>query len=346
MIASAALVLAWLGAEEPPPAWRYAAHWNVQVAFEAPVKLSGCFVGDVDPRHRGNEIVAVGADGSVYVTHRGERGFATERACQVAGEGIQCLVADVDPDHEGAEIVLVGMAEGEERADAEGAVTLVRFTGDGFAASRIATREKLVHGLCLSRGRLVVVGYDRTILHLEKRGDEWLARELARLPGPGKTCSDTPRGIVVACSDGSLVRIDESGATPEAILLEKRETGRSRLGAAGERLLVADDDGTLTLFEGEHARRIYRARDRARGAGLADFDPASEGLEVITAGYDRDVVVIRTIDGEPAVEVIFSDTDRFHHVASGQLDDDAAAEAAIAGFSGRLLVVDRRAASE
>jgi len=97
----ALLLLPLAACGEKPPA--EVAGWEATIAFQADTKLGGCDVGDLDPRHAGNEIAAVAVDGRVYVVRRGDDGWVTETAATLPGEGIQCAIGDVDPDHAGSE---------------------------------------------------------------------------------------------------------------------------------------------------------------------------------------------------------------------------------------------------
>ena len=79
---------------------------------------------------------------------------------------------------------------------------------------------------------------------------------------------------------------------------------------------------------------------KARGAVLVDLDPSTPELEAITAGYDNRIVALRPNGSEWTASVVLVDTDKFHHVASGQFDTDPALEAIACGFTGRIYRID------
>ena len=104
---------------------------------------------------------------------------------------------------------------------------------------------------------------------------------------------------------------------------------------------VCDDDGELSLYvNGQRTSLLTGSGLRQRGAVIADLDPSRPGEEIATAGYDRLIRVF--LPRGPGFETIapYRDPERFHHLASGQLDEDAPVEIVGASFSGNLVIVE------
>ncbi|MBI4881993.1 MAG: hypothetical protein HY812_20390 [Planctomycetes bacterium] len=315
-------------------------HWRSEVLFQAPVKLSGCAIGDVDPALPGAEVAAVGGNGGVFVVGRGAEGWTGQEAFLATGEMIQCAIGEVLPDVPGLEIVAVGKAAGAEREPGDGAAFLVSRTEEGWRGERIHGSARLVHGVCIHEGRVYVTGYDQRFVRLAFDGTSWTEEELASLPGPGKNCIPMGDAFVIACSNGSLVRLRAHDGAWQAETIDQREKGRGRVGTDGKRLVVSDDDGVFSLIEDGRRTELLHGSLRQRGAVLADLVPERAGLEMATAGYDRTVRVFWTAGEGFETVAPYTDTERFHHLAVGNLDDDPALELAACSFSGRVVLVE------
>ena len=85
-----------------------------EVAFEAGEKLGGCAAGEVLRERAGDELVAVGVSGSVYLVREERSGWRGERIGAASGEAIQVAVGDLDPAYPGDEVLAVGMLAGDE----------------------------------------------------------------------------------------------------------------------------------------------------------------------------------------------------------------------------------------
>lgn len=314
------------------------ASWRAVTVFQAPDKLGGCAIGDADPSRPGNEIVSVCRTGEVFLTWREGEGWRSEPIARLPGEAIQVGIGDADPALPGEEIVAVGVVEGGEDDGGRGAATLIFRQGAQWKVERIFEDQALLHAVCFVPGGVFVGGYSLKG-HLLKKGEAgWEARLLAALPGAAKNAIAASGGIVVACKDGSLVRIErESG---KSSLIHRHEAGRSRLGGMAEQIIVANDDGTLHLVIATEASVIYREANKLRGAVLEDLDPDRPGLEAATAGYEKKLSILYRNNGWEAVEV-YRDTDRFHHLASGRLPGVPGIALAACGYSGRLVVAFR-----
>ncbi len=317
-------------------------HWRAEVLVRAHTKLSGCAIGDVDPDAPGSEVVAVGGDGSVIVARRAGAGWTVSTVFQATGELIQVAVADLDPSTPGLEILAAGKLRGAEREKGAGAVYLVSRSGAEWSGRIILETEALAHGVCARTSEAIVTGYDWKLHRFRWNGAAMDHAVLAELPAPGKNCLWTDTSIVIACSSGALL---EGTGGPDAALrlrtIDQRENGRGRLGTDGRRVVVSDDDGTLTLVDGE-ARTVLLSGSglRQRGAVIADLDPGRPGHEIATAGYDRCIRVFLPSSGGYTTVIPYKDPERFHHLAVGQMDDDAPLEIVGASFSGNLILVE------
>lgn len=122
-------------------------------------------------------------------------------------------------------------------------------------------------------------------------------------------------------------------------MLDEAGASQARMGTADGRLVSCRNDGVLALTEGGATRELYREDDRLRGAVLADLDPTRDGLEAATAGYSGNLVVVYLDGAEPAHEVVFTDTDKYHHLARGDVDGDGRDELVGCGYSGVVTLV-------
>ena len=319
--------------------------WTTEIVLRAPDKLGSCAVGDLDARAAGAEIAAVSRDGSFLVARRGAQGWEGEVVFRSEGEMIQCATGDLLPGRPGLELLAVGMRRGPEEDGGPGAAYVVRQEEGRWVGELVHESPALLHAACAHEGAAFVAGYANEVHRLQRTGEGWSAERVATLPGAGKAAVSTPAGVVVACTDGSLVLVARRGAAWEARTIDRRESGRARLGTDGAgAILASDDDGTLSLvrLEGGERRVLHRSTDKLRGAVLADLDPSRPGLEAATAGYSREVVVLHAAEPVWRASVPFVDAERLHHLAAGNLDGDPAAELVACGYSGLLVLLDLR----
>ncbi len=322
------------------------AAWEAVVVLEATAKIGGVAAGDVDPRHPGPEVVAVTAAGEVWVAHRAGEGWTAERAAQMPGEMIQVAVGDADPTRAGLEIVAVGMANGPEDGGGPGAAWLVAWTGDAWTQTLLFEDERLVHGVAVLPGAVVVVGFSTHATRLARAAEGWQARRLAELGAPGKIAIPFGAGVAVGCADGSVWVLDpetEGGARR----LFQAPAGQSRLGTDGERLLCAGDDGRLRLWRpgaGERLDTLHAEERKLRGAVLADLDPATPGLEAATAGYGGRVTLLAPGPGGAfTARTIHTEGEALHHLALAEVDPAGPGPELLAcGFRRRVVLLRRR----
>jgi hypothetical protein len=156
--------------------------------------------------------------------------------------------------------------------------------------------------------------------------------------------------VVFAVTDGSLVMAHQGAENWISFVVHHRDAGRARLGVGDQRLITADDDGTLGILspidvhssaqeKRENYEAIYKSRAKLRGAVLADLVPEHPGLEAATCGYDRKVILCTPSgEGWQAVELC-SDSGGLHHLAAGDLDGTPGEELVTCGYSGKVLVL-------
>ncbi len=324
--------------------------WQATVVLEAPAKLSGCDIGDIDPRRPGNEIAAVGGNGEVYVVHRdGDAGWKHEVVARTQGEPIQCAIGDADPDREGAELVVVGMAAGNEDSGGAGAAHIIWWDGYGWKRKLLFEDSALIHGVCIGEldaarpgHEILLVGFSGRATLVYREGGAWLTETAGDLGGAGKTAVVYRGGAAVACSAGTVVHVRKTGGRWSSEVLDRADAGQSRIGTDGTRLLVARDDGALGLIDRRVRTDIHKEGHKLRGAVLADLDPASPGIEAATAGYEGRITVLYPEGDAWRAETAFRDTGRFHHLVAGELlAAGQGPELAGCGYSRRLTVVAR-----
>jgi hypothetical protein len=319
------------------------------IAFEVADALGGCAVADVDPGANGREIVVTSRKGVVFVISRGADGaYSSEVVFRSPGEMIQVAAGDADPRRPGDEIVVVGMAEGPEDDAGPGAAHVIYKDGGAWKSAKIFENGALVHGVGIGDAGVFVTGYDRKVHLLRARPDgRFETVSSAALPGNGKAALAVDGGAWIACTDGSLVKatVDPAEGRLEAAVIDRRASGRSRLGTDGPRVIVSDDDGTLSLVDRDGKRtEIFQEGlgEKLRGAVLADLDPASPGLEAATTGYSGRVWILYPRSGAPAgrfePRLLFRDRAGFHHAAAGDLDGRPGDELVVCGLAGRVIV--------
>ena len=322
--------------------------WRSQVLLETGSRLSGVAIGDVLPDAPGNEIVVVGTDHTLRLIWRDGTEWRDEIIARTPGEMIQVDVGEVDANRPGDEIVAVGVTSGgEDDTGAKGAVVYVTQDGDEWTATQVFEDTALLHGVCIRPSGIWVTGYSKKV-HLLGPQDAvpWPAHS-APLPGPGRSIAPTSGGVVVACRDGSVIYIALSGVFgPVPLPRDKRDAGRARIATAGRDVLAADDDGTLTLLttSDDNAHQgvvLHRSTDKLRGAVLADLDPTAPGLEAATAGYDGTIRVFTRVSSQWSEDVVARDTDRFHHLTSGELPGWKGVVLVGVNYSGKVTVAGK-----
>lgn len=312
------------------------------VLAETGVKLGGCAVGDIDPSHPGQEVAAVGEDGSVHVAWREQGIWRSAVVAQFDGEMIQCAIGDADLDSPGLELVVVGMQQGPETDDGPGAAHLVRWADGGWVHEPLLVDDALLHAACVLDGEIFVAGFTERVHRLRRRDDGFQDSIAVDLPGAAKCMIPFAGGIAVACTDGSVVHVTADERGYRGAVLDRRIAGRARLGTDGSSLAVADDDGVLSLVTpGTETVRLHRASEKARGAVLADLDPGSPGVEAATVGYDRRVVLLRRRGSGWDATQLAREADRLHHLVHADVDTAPGDELLTVGFAGDIVMFRR-----
>ncbi len=326
--------------------------WRSEVLLDTGSKLSGVVVADFVPSSTGNELLAVGTDHRWHLCRAGESGWSSEAIAQTPGEMIQIAAGDIWLRGDGtAEAVAVGVAAGnEDDPGAKGAAVLLRRNDDDSAwiTEQIFEDSALLHGVAIVGEHVWVTGYSRRVHRLTRTAEgAWVALT-ADLPGPGRSIAPSALGgsVIVACKDGSLVLVRAEGDTLKVTGLDKRNSGRARVGTAGTTgpgaTVVCDDDGTFTLRGSGESTVLYKADQKLRGAVVADLDPDSPGWEAATAGYDGTMRLFRQGPGGWIGTIVATDSDRFHHLTSGTLAGWTGIVLVGVNYSGRVTVAGRK----
>lgn len=347
-----------------------AAGWSATIAFDAGVKLGGCAVGDLDASNPGNEIAAVAVDGRIFLVHHADGAWHGEVIAKAGGEMIQCAIGDADQAREGNELVVVGMAEGTEGAGGKGAVHLLYRDGDAWKLEPVYEDDELVHGACiadvdpLSKGNeIAVVGFSRRATILAKPHGKWSVLARVPLPGAGKAVVPFAGGLIVANTSQTAALLEprvvkvpntESGGEIDAVrwprsveeeMLFSLETSQARIGVAKHAVVLACDDGSLQLLAPDGPFVIHKESSKLRGAVIGELDPLVEGEEAATAGYGKTMTILyRGADWRRPWKAVtlWRDTDRFHHLAAGELlEQGLGLELVGVGYSGRVIVAAR-----
>lgn len=344
----------------------HGAAWWQETVLEVPTKLGGCAVGDIDPDHPGNEIAVVASDGRVYCIRHGPSGWIHEVVAELPGEPIQCAIGDLDPEHPGDELVTVGVVRGGEGDGAPGVAYLLQKEPGGSWSEPLplmlgGDAGTLLHAVAIGDAdpqhpgnELVLAGFGRELYVLTRQGTSDAQSDLAGdLPGNAKGAAIGMGGVVVACDDGTLLAFHKGEQGWAGRVLETYPDALARVTATDASVLVSANDGILRLHrDGGTTLNLLESPDRLRGAVITDVDPSHPGTEMATAGYDGTIRVLwvetaerpdpsRNLErGEPFVvsRRVGRDSDRFHHLAAGELPGLGTCLVAC-GYSGRVIVV-------
>jgi hypothetical protein len=328
------------------------ATWSVEVVLETRAKLNGCAVGDFDPASRNPEIASVDSTGNIFLTRQsGPRQFPwiSKSIARAGGELIGCAFGDVDPTREGLELVAYGMLRGSEDSANPGAVYLISRGEEGIEIEEIFHDTALIHGGAIGdfdterEGlEIIVTGFSKKVHLLYLEDDMWQPQLLTDLTGAGKSVATYSNSALVACDDGNLMQVVRLGDKWRSLLFDRAESPQTRVATLAGSVLVSRDDGTLNWISDAGKRQIiFESKNKLRGAALGELDPLNEGPEAATAGYGKRLVVLY---GQKRVrawryEVIYTDTDRFHHVLIAEVKGGNKAQEVVAcGHSGRLIV--------
>jgi hypothetical protein len=321
--------------------------WSSCVAADLGEKLGGCVVGDVDPSKAGDEIVVVGESGAIYLISFEDGEWQKEVIANTPGEMVQVVLGDVDPARVGLEIVVVGIAQGREDDGGEGAAHVLFLDEGEWIIKEFHRSPALLHAAWVAEldgtlgAEVFVGGYAEKAVIMDLTDDGWVEIDAGDLPGPAKNATKYRNGVAVACADGSLAYVHPEGDGFAVDVVYVAPAGNSRVASDGlERLLVAQDDGVLSIYRDGKRTEIHRESDKLRGAVLGNLDFSAPAIEAITGGYGRIITMLNETAEGWVSKVIYEDSDRLHHLAAGRLAtlDDGLFLVAC-GFSGRVIVL-------
>jgi hypothetical protein len=329
--------------------WINKGEWSLQIAADVGEKLGGCAIGDVDPDVPGNEIVAVGESGAVYLVAFKNGAWTNEIIGQAPGEMVQCVLGDVDTNLPGLEIVVVGIAEGTEDDGGPGMAHVLFLEKGEWAMRDIYRSPALLHAACVAEldntlgAEVLLAGFSGQVVVMDLTEDGWVEIPAGELPGAAKNAVAYQDGVALACADGSLVLVRSGPDGYATELIGQVPAGNARLATDGEgRLLVARDDGVLDLYTEGVRDEIYRESEKLRGAVLANIDPTQSGLEAVTGGYGKAITVLNQDGDNWDGTRIFEDTDKLHHLTAGYIGALGSSTFLVAcGYSGRIIVLRR-----
>jgi hypothetical protein len=183
---------------------------------------------------------------------------------------------------------------------------------------------------------------------LARTGGKWgVTAELPLPEGVGKNVLVIDDFALIANTSEGLVRFGVPGVA--APLSDTNFLGigapQARLGRGEKDVVVACDDGSLRLATPDGPVVIHQEGQKLRGAVLRDLDPAYPGEEAATVGYEKKLTVLyRGSDPRKpwAPVILWRDTEKFHHLAVGELRADSPGPELVAvGYSGRVIVAER-----
>ena len=285
--------------------------WRGERIYKGEGELIMCAIGDVDPRHAGNEFVGVGmvrgeesleGPGQVVVVRRDNDKWTATQAFQDTHMIHGVAIGDVSARTAGNEIIACSFNH---------RVTLLSFQGDRW------------------HSEVIYVGNDR--MKIAAVADVLPDRDGLE--------------VVVSGSDGHVVVLweDRLGWKHETIYADA--TGQSRVACGTIGVLIGGDGGKITLAQRTNGRWTTEclARDsgKIRGVVIADVDEAIPGEELYACGYSRNVTQLtRDADGFWSSRVIATDARPLHHLVAGDIDPaHPGAELTTCGHSGHLIAL-------
>ena len=292
----------------------YSGKWTPQPTIEDGQWLAPVAMGDLDSALDGLELYTGGQGGRLWqIRPRPSARFDCRVVAAWPGEEIHTLVLDdLDPGHDGAEL-LVFLASGR--------VHVVR------------------SGEASSQGLQV--------------------RQVARLPGRVRQAVVLPRPngqtpwVATVSRAGVAAMVRLSGVELERRVIAKEPMGLGRIACSsapdGKTVLyVSRDDGLILRFAGTRAggferEIVFAGPQGPRGVAVGRFhaDPRRECIAIF--GYSRDVELLtRLKDQRWQRETIFTDVDKGHWLAVGELDGRNGTHELIgSGYGGRVFLLSR-----
>ncbi|MHC4897324.1 MAG: ABC transporter substrate-binding protein [Planctomycetota bacterium] len=289
----------------------YSGKWTPQPTIEDGGWLAPVACGDLDARHAGVELYAGGKGGRLWqLAPRRPAHFDSRIIGEWSGEEIHTLaLGDIDPQQAGNEL-LVFLLSGR------------------------------VHLVTSGETGLVV----RAVQSLPGR-----VRQAVVLPA----ARGTAPWVATVSRVGELILVRLRGTKLECKTVAKESMGLGRIAitkAADGAIVfyVTRDDGIILRFKGSPEAAFTReivmvGAQGPRGivAGRFHEDPRRECLAVF--GYSKKVVFLSRAPGQPwESEVIFTDIDKGHWLAAGEVDGRNGTEELIgSGYGGRVFLLTR-----
>jgi len=321
------------------------ANWQQEVALATSAKLGGCAIGDLDPTRAGNELAVVSSTGEVFCIARTETGWQHEVVATLPGEMIQCAVGDLDPRHPGDELVAVGKREGGEDDPGAGVAWYFYKSADGWHSEELFVDTALLHAVCIGDidpdrigNEVLVAGYSRQVHVFAKDGERWHAQRAGELAGDAKGAAVARGGAAVACADGSVMLVRKGGDSFSTGLIKRFGHPQARIAGRGGLIAVCDNGGDMRLLDRDDSNVVHGSDERLRGAVImasGDF-----GARIATAGYDGEIKLLdwNANDRNWTKTAIATDSDKFHHLTSGELPELGRVLVGV-GYSGNVVVV-------
>jgi hypothetical protein len=315
--------------------------FTAEVYWTADAPLVACAVGDPLPAAAGREIVAVGADGRVFVLRR-----ESSRVVTTAIPLRDCVpqavaVGDCDPAVGGQELLVVGAA-----ADAAtGVFVLLRREGAGWRVERGELPRPLV-GAVVVDGMALLLDVDGQVHQVQSEaGACRVVGAAAGGAGGGWAITAAREHVHAGIADAGLVRV---GVQPDALVLTPIDRGARPgrcLASDGVRLLVGGTDGGIAVVDltgpPRPATAVTAVAD-LRHLACADLDPTRAGAEVAAATGAR-LLILRDRNGRWRSETVHEDAGEITALAAADVDGRPGAELVATTRDGRVVVVYRRA---
>ena len=265
------LILSLTGQEEPQ-------NWKAKTLWESKEKIQRVIVADIDPKHEGDEIISVAANGEVVFTYESSGKWINDILWVDAESLTGAAAGELDADHPGREIIVGG---------ARGVVELIQF--DTKKHQTIFDQGGSLHGLSVGElnpaypsQEVVAVDGDGQLFALYKDGD-WkhtlVLKDSARLrdtiigdfdrthPGLEALVVGSSAIVIQLYAKNGKWRTKSINQLPEPLariaageLLEKFQ---------GPEVVLAGDKGGVYLLKQEKgtwkSEEIYRDSEGQRG---------------------------------------------------------------------------------
>jgi len=337
----------------------YGPRFQVDVAAVHSAALNGCALGELDGVAE-SELVAVAKDGAIVVSRLEPRAWRSEVAAVATGELLGVATGELDG-VPGDEVVVVGALEGPVREGVRGVALLLQRAGTEWRLTRLVQDDGLLRAAAIVDGQLFLAGSRRQVLRLRRdpQGSGWIHDVVGALPGLPRAASGARTsgsgaraagGVAFACEDGSVVlarpAAESSGAWALQVV-DQRPRPRARLHAGSAAILVADDDGLLTVVSPRHQRwTVFEAGTALRGAASGQLDLRGSQHQMTVAGANGEMTHAWLKDGQTdwTREVVAKDGAELRDLAFGQVvltGQRPQPCVVVASASGRLLALRR-----